>query len=151
MKGTSMTVTLDSSRFGRVAIDPAAIVEFPDGLIGIGGSRYALLAREEDSPFVWLHSLDDPVLALPLTNPFRFFADYEVLLSDEEAERIGITDPAACDVWVTVRAAERPEDFRVNLRAPILVAAGHGHQVINQHGDAPVQMPLFGGVTAEAA
>ena len=45
-------------------IDPQTIIEFPEGLIGLGGSRYALLARDAETPFLWLHSVDDPALAL---------------------------------------------------------------------------------------
>lgn len=146
-----MTQSLESSRFGRLAIDDEAVIEFPNGLIGLGGTRYVLVGRDQDSPFLWLHSVEDPTLALPVTNPFRFFSDYEVVLSDAEAERLGIADPETCDVWVTVRAAERPEDFRVNLRAPILVTGGRGHQVINDAEHAPVQMPLFAPIAAEAA
>ncbi len=138
-----MTVTFDSMRFGTLEVSSDSVVEFPTGLIGLGGSQYVLLAREEDSAFVWLHSVDDPSLALPVCNPFRFFPDYEVVLSDAEAERIGITDPAQCDVYVTVRAAESLEDFSANLRAPILVWNGQGHQVINEAQNAPVRAPLF--------
>ena len=80
------------------------MIEFPNGLIGLGGTRYALLARNDDSAFVWLHSLDDPDLAVPVTNPFRFFDDFEVELSDDEAARIGLTDADDPTVYVTVRA-----------------------------------------------
>ena len=34
--------------------------------------------------FVWLHSVDDPAIAIPLTNPWKFFADYAVELSDSD-------------------------------------------------------------------
>ena len=37
-----MSLTIESSRFGRVEIDPGSVIEFPDGLIGLSGSRYAL-------------------------------------------------------------------------------------------------------------
>ena len=138
-----MAVTLHSSRFGVLEIPDEAVIEFPSGLIGLGGTRYALLARNEDSAFVWLHSLDDPDLAIPVTNPFRFFATFEVELDDVEAERIGITDPDDTAVYVTVRAADALEDFSANLYAPILISGGRGHQVINQSADAPVRAPLF--------
>jgi flagellar assembly factor FliW len=138
-----MAVTLHSSRFGVLEIPDEAVIEFPSGLIGLGGTRYALLARNEDSAFVWLHSLDDPDLAIPVTNPFRFFATFEVELDDDEAERIGITDPDDTAVYVTVRAADALEDFSANLYAPILISGGRGHQVINQSADAPVRAPLF--------
>jgi flagellar assembly factor FliW len=141
--GGKMAVTLHSSRFGVLEIPDEAVIEFPSGLIGLGGTRYALLARNEDSAFVWLHSMDDPELAIPVTNPFRFFASFEVELDDVEADRIGICDDDDTAVYVTVRAADALEDFSANLYAPILISGGRGHQVINQSADAPVRAPLF--------
>jgi len=148
---TTQTITLESTRFGTLEIPHEAVVEFPNGLIGLGGHRYALLAREEEATFIWLHSLDDPDLALPLTNPWRFFTSFEVELADEEAERMGIEDSAEPTVYVTVRAAESLEDFSANLRAPILISHGQGYQVINQAPDAPVRAPLFAGSAEVAA
>jgi flagellar assembly factor FliW len=141
--GGKMAVTLRSSRFGVLEIPDEAVIEFPSGLIGLGGTRYALLARNEDSAFVWLHSLEDPELAIPVTNPFRFFTSFEVELDDNEADRIGLSDDDDTAVYVTVRAADALEDFSANLYAPILISGGRGHQVINQSADAPVRAPLF--------
>jgi flagellar assembly factor FliW len=144
-----MAVTLHSTRFGALEIPDEAVIEFPSGLIGLGGTRYALLARNEDSAFVWLHSVDDPELAVPVTNPFRFFASFEVELDDDEADRIGLSDADDAAVYVTVRAADALEDFSANLYAPILISGGRGHQVINQSADAPVRAPLFQRPAAE--
>jgi flagellar assembly factor FliW len=138
-----MPVTIDSTRFGVIEIPDEGVLEFPNGLIGLAGTRYALVAKEEDSAFVWLHSVDDPSLALAVTNPFQFFPSYEVLLSDSEAQRIGITSADQADVFVTVRTAPELENFRCNLRAPILISAGRGFQVINEAEEAPVRAPLF--------
>jgi flagellar assembly factor FliW len=143
-----MPLTIESTRFGTLDVPDEAVLDFPNGLIGLGGTRYTLIAREESAPFLWLHSLDDPSLAIPVTNPWFFFSSYEVEVSDPEAERIGITDPAAADVYVTVRAGEAIEDFRANLRAPILVSGGRGHQVINEASDTSVRAPLFSEVAA---
>jgi len=142
-------VTIDSTRFGTLEIPAEEIIEFPTGLIGLGGSRYTLVAAGADSAFSWLHSIDDPSLALPVANPWHFFADYAVELSDEEST--GITaDPSDVEVYVTVRAGSQLSDFYANLRAPILVAEGQGHQVINEAADAPVRAPLFPAVAAAA-
>jgi flagellar assembly factor FliW len=134
------TLTFESSRFGTVEIAADAVIEFPSGLIGLGGSRYALVSADTDGAFHWLHSLEDASLALPVTNPWLFFGDYEVELSDADTARVGSETP---DVWVTVRTGAAPQDFSANLRAPILVADGRGHQVINEASDAPVRAPLF--------
>jgi len=138
-----MPVTIESTRFGSIEVPDEGVIEFSAGLIGLAGTRYALVAKEEDSAFLWLHSVDDPSLALAVTNPFQFFPEYEVVLSDGEASRIGITSPDQADVFVTVRTAPELENFRCNLRAPILVSEGRGFQVINEAEDAPVRAPLF--------
>jgi flagellar assembly factor FliW len=148
--GSVDAVTLRSTRFGELEIAADAVLEFPNGLIGLGGSRYTLLARSDEAMFVWLHSVDDPNIAIPLTNPWKFFADYAVDLSDADEERIGIEDPSDAQVYVTVRAAEAMEDFTANLRAPILLYAGRGFQIINQAPDSPVRVPLLAGVADKA-
>jgi flagellar assembly factor FliW len=139
------SLTIASSRFGQLEVDSGAVLEFPEGLIGLAGSRYALIADDPDAPFQWLQSLDDPSLALPVTNPHRFFADFAVEVVDEDAERLGLETSSAMDVYVTVRAAPALEDFTANLRAPILVRAGQAWQVINQAPGCELRVPLFPG------
>ncbi|MGO9751602.1 MAG: flagellar assembly protein FliW [Solirubrobacteraceae bacterium] len=136
-------ITIESTRFGTVEIAPESVVEFPDGLIGLGGRRYALLATDAGSPFLWLHSLEDPKIALPVTNPHRFFSDFSVELNDEDAARLEFDDAASVDVYVTVRAAPALEDFTANLKAPILIRAGRAHQVINQAKGVSLRAQLF--------
>lgn len=134
---------IHSTRFGTVEVNPDSVLEFPNGLVGLGGSRYVLVAPEADSVFLWLHSCEDPALALPVTRPWTFFPDYEVSVSDEETASLAFGVDAEPDVWVTVSAAEELEGFTANLRAPILVHGGRAHQVINEAPDAPVRASLF--------
>lgn len=140
-------LTVHSTRFGTLEIEPDAVLSFPRGLIGLGGSRYALLTTDPESPFSWLHSVDDPDLALPVTRPWEFFPGYEVVVSDEEATALGLGDDGPADVWVTVRAAVNIEDFTVNLRAPIVVTRSAdgptAFQVINDAPGLDVRTPLF--------
>jgi flagellar assembly factor FliW len=138
-----LSLTIESSRFGRVEIDPNTVIEFPEGLIGLAGSRYALLARDPETPFLWLQSLEDPSLALPVTNPHQFFADFAVELDEEEAQRLELDAATGVDVYVTVRAAEELEQFTANLKAPILIKSARAYQVINQAPEAQLRAPLF--------
>jgi flagellar assembly factor FliW len=146
-----MSEIVNSSRFGELEVPAEALIEFPDGMIGVGGNRFALLSREESGAFRWLQDTSQEDLALPVTDPFTFFPDYEVVLSDAEAERIGITDPGDAEVLVVVRAAEDPGQISANLLAPILVAAGVGHQVMNEASWAPLREPLLSGGRREVA
>lgn len=142
-----MSLTVHSTRFGTLEIEAEAVLSFPRGLIGLAGSRYALLTTDPESPFSWLHSIEDPDLALPVTRPWQFFADYEVVLADAEAAALGLGGEAPADVWVTVRAAASIEDFTVNLRAPIVVTGTPdgpaAFQVINDAPGLEVRTPLF--------
>jgi flagellar assembly factor FliW len=136
-----MAVSFASSRFGQVEVDPSAVVEFPRGLIGLGGTRFAVLALGEEDTILWLHSTEDPDLAVPVADPWAFFADYAVELSDEEAARVGVEDPSEARVLVVVRVGPTAEECFANLKAPILVAGGQGHQVLNE-AEAPLRAPL---------
>jgi flagellar assembly factor FliW len=98
---------------------------------------------------LWLQSLDDPRLALPVTDPNRFFAEVLMELSDEDAARLGVADTTAVAVYVTVRAAEKLEDFTANTKAPILIWGGSAAQVINQAAGVELRAPLFAGVEVE--
>jgi flagellar assembly factor FliW len=139
-----MTEIVESTRFGTLEVPPDAVVEFPQGLIGLEGRRWTLVPHDESGTFLWLHSLDDPGLALPVTDPWRFFEGYEVELGDAEAERIGVDDPREAQVYVTVRPDGAEGALSANLRAPIVVAGGRGYQVINGVEDAGFRTPLFG-------
>jgi flagellar assembly factor FliW len=135
--------TIASSRFGTLEIPAEDVIEFPLGLIGLGGLCYALLDRNPGSGFRWLHSLEDPDLALPVVDPRRFFHPFALQLSGEDHERIGAPDPASAQVYVTVRAAPEPADVLVNLRAPLVVWERRGHQVIYTAPGAELRVPLF--------
>jgi flagellar assembly factor FliW len=138
-----VALAIESPRFGHVEIDPETVIEFPDGLIGLGGSRYALLTSDPGNPIVWLHCIDDPSLSLPVTDPHRYFSGYRVELTDEDAERLGLDDSTPVEVFVTVVAGSELSEFTANQKAPILVWGGRGHQIINQAPGCDLRAPLF--------
>lgn len=138
-----MSLTFQSIRFGAVEIEPEDVIEFPKGLIGLGGSRYALIDRNPGTGFLWLHEIDNPALALPVIKPEQFFSTFELRIGAEDRELTGLDDPATARAYATVRATPNPLDITANLRAPLLIHEGRGFQVINTSDDAPLQAPLF--------
>jgi flagellar assembly factor FliW len=141
---TATTLTVPSRRFGDLEVAAGDLLDLPEGLAGLGGRRYVVVPTAADSPFAWLQSADDPDLALPITDPWAFFPEFVLELSDDATAAAGLPeDPAEVRVWVTVRAAGRLEDFCANLRAPIVVHQGRGAQVLNEAEHAAVRAPLF--------
>jgi len=139
---TSLTL-IESSRFGPLQVEPEDVIDFPLGMIGLPGHRYTLLDRNPGSGFLWLHSLDEPALALPVVDPRKFFTNFAVSMGDEDRERVGASDLDAAELYITVRAAKDPADIVVNLKAPIVIWERVGHQVLNLSPDASLQAPLF--------
>ena len=93
-----MSITFESVRFGTVEVPAEDVIEFPDGLIGLGGLRYTLLDRNPGTGFLWLHCVDDPALALPVIAPQQFFADFSLTVNEDDHERLGLQDLSAARV-----------------------------------------------------
>ncbi|MGA2453828.1 MAG: flagellar assembly protein FliW [Solirubrobacteraceae bacterium] len=138
-----MSVTFQSIRFGAVEIQEQDVIEFPFGLIGLGGLRYTLLDRNPGTGFLWLHAVDEPALALPVISPHQFFSTFSLEIAPEDRERTGLEDAAGAQLYVTVRATPNPLDITANLRAPLVIREGRGYQVLNMDEDASLQAPLF--------
>ncbi len=136
---------VDSTRFGSIEVRDDAVIDFPDGLIGLPGRRYALIAQSAASPFYWLHAVDEPAVAVPVTNPWLFFSDYEVKIGDEDARRLELQGPHSAEIFCVVRACPELADFTVNLASPVVIHAERllGRQVINEVGGYAVRQPLF--------
>ena len=136
---------IESTRFGRLDVRDDTVLEFPDGLIGLPGTRYALIAQSDRTPFYWLHSADHSNVAVPVTMPWLFFADYEVRVPDEDAAQLLLGDLGSAEIFCVVRAAAALEDFTINLAGPVIVNADQrlGRQIINAAGGYAVRQPLF--------
>jgi flagellar assembly factor FliW len=78
-----------------------------------------------------------------VTDPHRFFSDYQVELTDDDGERLDLDDSTPVDVYVTVVTGSELSEFTANQRAPILVWNGQGHQIINQAPGCDLRAPLF--------
>lgn len=136
---------IQSTRFGTIEIRDDAVLAFPDGLPGLPGERWAIVAKNDDSPFYWLHSVDRADLAVPVTSPWLFFSNYEVRVPEEEARNLGLNDPT--DAWIVcvVRATPNIAEFTINLACPLVINTDTrtGRQILNGAGGYSVRTPLF--------
>jgi flagellar assembly factor FliW len=143
-----LALMVHTTRFGDIEVAPDGVLHFPDGLIGLGGTDYALLPAGH-GPFTWLQSLSDPTVALPLTDPRRFFPGFRFELGDAEGEHLEIDAAAPSEIYVTVRASAVAAECTANLKAPIVVVGEPGsgprraHQVINHATGVELRAPLF--------
>lgn len=117
-------MTIATSRFGEIEIDDGAVVSMPEGMLGFSDIRqYALIQHQEGSPFLWYQSVDEPNLAFLVMDPFTFFPDYQVLLSQEDIDVLHCKSLGELSVFVVVVIPENPEHMTANLRGPIVINA----------------------------
>lgn len=108
------------------APSPANEIILPHGIIGFSQyHRAELLYMPDHLPFLWmrLHGAPglDPVHFIVI-EPRGLIADYEPEIFDEDAEQLGIEDPAQALIFniVTLRQ-QNPIDASVNLVGPVIV------------------------------
>lgn len=125
---------IDTKYFGLVEIDENAIINFPEGLPGFEEvTRFVLLGKENNnSPFVWLQSVDQPKLAFVMLDPRLLIPDYIVDVDDSEVEILGIEDTKDVLIYSILVIPEDISKMTANLKAPVLIntVAKKGKQVI---------------------
>lgn len=111
-----------SARFGEINYDPNKIIRFADGLIGFSGlNNFVLLPHKEDSPFSWLHSIDDPDVAFVVLAAHEFFPDYAPDIPDGEIADLEIEKTDDVILLSLVSIPEKVEEMTANLMAPIMI------------------------------
>src|SRR5438445_958140 len=127
---------IDSTRFGVVEVREEATLVFPDGLPGLPGERWALLAKSEESPFYWLHSMERADLALPVTNPWLFFGDYDVRVPDEDARRLGLASADDALILCVDQGSDHRSVVTIRLAVQLVIhkSAVAGREIVSAAG-----------------
>jgi flagellar assembly factor FliW len=103
-------------------VDEGDVINFPAGIPGFEDKHSWILVGDEENAVMWLHSIDDGSLALPVTTPEAVKSDYNAKLPRESLEQIGELDINAVIILIVVAIPPgRPWDMTANLRAPIVV------------------------------
>ncbi len=120
------THTVETARFGSLAVGEDALVTFPDGLLGFADARrFVLVPHGPGTPFVWLQSAERPELAFLLLAPSVAIPGYAPALPP------GAGPDASLWVIVTLPAG-RPEEMTANLLGPLVIdeASRQGRQLV---------------------
>jgi flagellar assembly factor FliW len=97
----------------------------PHGMLGFSDKKqYIILQHQENSPFFWYQSLDDPGIAFVITSPFLFIPDYQIdlkaVLKEMSWDIDGKDD--VLDLYIVVNIPKgMPHQMTGNLIGPILI------------------------------
>lgn len=114
-------VKVKTSRFGEIDVQDSDTIELPHGLIGFPElKKYILLDHDKDSPFKWLQSLDDGLMAFVLINPLLFKPDYTVEVSETEVSDLELKEEEDAVISVVITMPTNPQNMTANLKAPLV-------------------------------
>jgi flagellar assembly factor FliW len=132
---SSQAVTFETLRFGQVTVPLERVLEFASPILGFEGlKQFALLDHDEESPFKWLQSVEDPDLAFVITNPTIFGIAYEFVVPEDAVSLLEIEKAEDTLVFTLVTI---PDNDPVKMTANLL-----GPLVVNQHTRKAMQVIL---------
>lgn len=138
--------------FGEVDLSEDKILNFENGLMGFEDfKKYTILfdsERGEHSHVMWLQSLEEQTLALPVINPFAVKEDYNPEVNDELIKPLGdLTEENVC-ILLTMTTSSDVKKTTVNLKAPIIINSdtNQGCQAIVENPDYVVKYNVYDAV-----
>ncbi|HBW47181.1 TPA: flagellar assembly protein FliW [bacterium] len=145
---TSENKRLIKTRFGKeVEITDKNLVTIKDGLLGFETyESYAVIPHGDESPFLWLQSLDEPQLAFITIDPRIFAQDYVPNFSENELSSIELTSISEAVLLAIVVIPDDPKLMTANLQAPIVLNAKNrqGKQMISSSQEHKVRHYILG-------
>jgi len=129
-----------------VEVDPDKVIQFDDGIPGLEQYRdYALLQFEESYPIVWLQSIEDTGICLPVLDTFSVLPDYVFDIDDADVKALELTNPEELHVVSVVVIPDDIQGMTVNLAAPIIVntITGKAKQIVLSGSEYNVRAPVF--------
>lgn len=136
--------------FGTIEVSEEKIITFDKGIIGFEDwKKYTLVydaEKEEDVSIIWLQSVDEAALALPIMRPEIVKQDYDPIVEDEIINTLGEDiQNANLMVMCALTVPEDLEKMTINLKAPFIINADtmKGVQLIADNEDYMVKYPIY--------
>ncbi len=139
-------MTIQTTRFGDVAVTQDDVLEFAEGLLGFGHlRRFVLLDDPNDDIFAWLQSCEDSEIAFPVLEPEMFSPHYTVDLSKSDFESLGFASMDEARFFTIITIPVDPTQMTANLKAPIVVNPKKkiARQCVLQDSSLAIREPIF--------
>lgn len=139
------TTTVSLPRFGNCAYAESEVVRFPWGLPGFEALRRFLVISVNEQPgCIWLQSLDDTGVAIPLADPWSLFDDYEAPLPLYAKQSLAIERADSFCTMCVLVARPGSGETTINLLAPIIINLDTrvGRQIMLENQRYSVRTPV---------
>ena len=137
---------INTIRFGQVEIDDNKIIIFKDGIPGLEEYHdFAILRFEDSYPIIWLQSIQDEAVCLPVLDTFTVMPDYAFNIDDEDVKELELIGPEDLHIISVLVIPDNIEQMTMNLAAPVIInlSTGKAKQIILGGGDYNARFPIF--------
>ena len=116
-------ITVPTSRFGKLSINPEKIITMTSPFLGFPNSkRFIIKPHGDESPFLWLQSLDDPKLAFVATQATLLIPEYQAEIPSLVRQELqGSPDQPLDILLILTIPRENPEGMTANLLGPVAI------------------------------
>ena len=135
-------------------IEAAGPAHFPAGLPGFEDhKRYMLVSRNDMRPFLWLRSMDDPEVALPIISCLLLKKLVLPHITKEQLSLVGNPSLNEIAPYYILRVDSKEGVITANTKAPVIInsTTKQGCQIFMDSADLRVDEPLTNLVPASKA
>lgn len=141
-------MNIETRLFGKIEVDINKVINFENGIIGYNNLKQFMVIHDsdnEDSKILWLQSLDEGDMALPVIDPLIVKPDYNPVVEDEMFKCIGEIIENEIFVLTTLTVPSDITKITVNLKAPIIInpSTMKGCQIIVDNDKYLVKYPVY--------
>lgn len=114
-------ITVSTSRFGQLSVTPEKIITMTSPFLGFPDSkRFMIKPHGEESPFLWLQSLDEPKLAFVTIQAALLIPQYQPEISSLTRQELqGAAEQALEILLILTVPKDNPEGMTANLLGPV--------------------------------
>lgn len=146
---------VNTTRFGLLDVEEEKLLTFPAGMVGFSHlKKYFFVPVPGNDFFAWMQAQGDPDVAFLMVDPFIFFPDYDVKLSQGICDSLQINDYQQITLLttVTIPAKDGVKGMTTNLLAPVIInhERAVGQQVILDGSGYKTKHPLFSHLLKES-
>jgi len=137
---------IETLRFGPVEVDETKLIVFEEGIPGLEEYiKYALLQFEESYPIIWLQSVEEKGMCLPVLDTFAVLEGYVFDIDDSDVKQLKLTGPEELHVVNVLVIPDDIQQMTVNLAAPVLIntSTGKAKQIVLGGSQYNVRVPVF--------